>query len=81
VSDLKTIPGIGPKIENLLNDIGIRSVEDMKKADPERLYDSLCDMKASPVDRCVLYVFRCGKYFVTHKRHDPERLKWWSWKD
>ena len=81
MSDLKTIPGIGAKIEALLKDVGVTSIEDMQKNDPEELYHNLCDMKASPVDRCVLYVFRCGKYFVTHKQHDPERLKWWNWKD
>jgi hypothetical protein len=81
VSDLKTIPGVGPKIELLLNDVGVRTVEDIKKADAEKLYDDLCDPKAAPVDRCVLYVFRCAKYFVSNKNHNPERLKWWNWKD
>lgn len=80
-SDLQTIPWVGPKIECLLNDVGVRSVEDMKAADPDRLYDDLCDRKASPVDRCVLYVFRCAKYYVTHKNYDPEKLNWWNWKD
>ena len=81
MSDLKTIPGIGPKIELLLNDVGIRSIEDMKRADAEQLYGNLCAPKAAPVDRCVLYVFRCAKYYVSNKNHDPERLKWWNWKD
>jgi RecG-like helicase len=81
MSDLQTIPGVGPKVERLLNDVGIRSVEDMKQANPEHLYDNLCDKKAAPVDRCVLYVFRCAKYYTTHKNHDPEKLNWWNWKD
>ena len=81
MSDLRTIPGVGEKIESLLKDVGVSSIEDMKKSDPEELYRELCDIKASPVDRCVLYVFRCGKYYVSNKNHDPERLKWWNWKD
>lgn len=81
MSDLTTIPGVGPKIERLLNEVGIRSAKDMKTADPERLYDGLCGQKAAPVDRCVLYVFRCAKYYVTHKNHNPEKLNWWNWKD
>jgi len=81
MSDLQTIPGIGEKIEKLLNNVGVRSVRDMETADPKRLYDNLCDKKAAPVDRCVLYVFRCAKYYATHKNHNPERLKWWNWKD
>ncbi len=35
----------------------------------------------TPLDRCVLYVFRCANYYAAHKRHDPELLKWWNWKD
>jgi hypothetical protein len=81
MSDLQTIPGVGPKIELILNDVGIRSTEDIKTTDPEQLYEDLCDKKAAPVDRCVLYVFRCAKYFVSNKNHNPERLKWWNWKD
>ncbi|OQY06061.1 MAG: pathogenicity locus [Planctomycetales bacterium 4572_13] len=81
MSDLKTIPWIGEKIEVLLNDVGVYAIEDMKKSDPEKLYDDLCDIKASPVDRCVLYVFRYAKYYVSNKQHNPECLKWWNWKD
>ena len=81
MSNLQTIPGVGPKVERLLNDIGVRSIKDMKTADPEQLYDKLCDQIAAPVDRCVLYVFRCAKYYVTHKKHNPEKLQWWNWKD
>ena len=81
MSDLREIPRVGEKIERLLNDVGVYSIEDMRKGDPEELYHYLCDIKASPVDRCVLYVFRCAKYFVSNKNHDLERLKWWNWKD
>ena len=81
MSDLQTIPGIGLKIEGLLKDVGVTSIEDMRKSDPQQLYCDLCDMKASPVDRCVLYVFRCAKYFVSNEQHNPECLKWWNWKE
>jgi hypothetical protein len=30
---------------------------------------------------CVLYVFRCAVYYTSHEHHEPELLKWWSWKD
>ncbi|NMB56563.1 pathogenicity locus, partial [Candidatus Beckwithbacteria bacterium] len=31
-------------------------------------------------DRCLLYVFRCAVYYAKGGR-DPEKLKWWNWKD
>ena len=48
---------------------------------PDELYEKLCDFQAAPVDRCVLYVFRCAKYYTETTDHDPELLKWWNWKD
>jgi len=80
MADLREIPWVGEKIEVLLNELGVYSIEDMRKSDPEKLYDDLCDIKASAVDRCVLYVFRCAKYYASNKNHDPKRLKWWNWK-
>ncbi|MBN2110405.1 MAG: pathogenicity locus, partial [Methanosarcinaceae archaeon] len=49
--------------------------------DPEELYQQLCDYQGMHVDRCMLYVFRCAVYFVSVDKHDPEKLKWWNWKD
>jgi len=33
------------------------------------------------VDRCVLYVYRLAVYFAENETHEPEKLKWWNWKD
>jgi hypothetical protein len=56
-------------------------VEDLRDADPEHLYEQLCERRGAHIDRCVLYVFRCAVYFASHDDHDPELLKWWNWKD
>lgn len=80
-TDLQTIPGVGPSIAKDLHGLGIRQVEDLRRADPERLYERLCIQHGVMVDRCVLYVFRCAVYFASHEEHDPELLKWWNWKD
>jgi len=79
--DLEQIPGIGKKIAQALRSIGIVSVDNLKGRKAECLYQRLCDLKTSKVDRCILYVFRCAIYYVENSRHDPELLKWWNWKD
>lgn len=81
VSDLKKIPGIGADMERHLQNIGIRCIADLIGKDPEDLYAMNCLKKGFQDDRCVLYVFRCAVYFAEHKQHDPEKLKWWYWKD
>ncbi len=75
------IPGVGEKIAFDLWEMGFRSPEELKGRNPEDLYRQLQKLKGGPVDRCMLYVFRSAVYFVSHTVHDPERLKWWNWKD
>lgn len=81
LKELMTIPGIGKSLARDLLDIGIRRVGNLKNRDPERLYQKLNALRGRHIDRCVLYTFRCAVYFASEKRHDPELLKWWNWKD
>jgi hypothetical protein len=80
-SDLQTIPGVGPSIARDLGDLGFQRVADLRGRDPERLFADLIVLRGGPVDRCVLYVFRCAVYYADRRRHRPELLKWWNWKD
>ncbi len=79
--ELQTIPGVGVSIAQDLRDLGVHRIADLKGKDPERLYQQLCEHQGMSVDRCMLYVFRCAIYFASHATHDPEKLKWWHWKD
>ncbi len=79
--ELEQIPGIGKSIAENLRRLGIASIRQLKGRDPENLYRKLCRFQASPVDRCVLYVFRCAVYYASTSDPDPELLKWWNWKD
>ena len=79
--ELGTIPGVGKSISNDLWNLGIRSVDALKNKNPERLYRKHGELVGQPVDRCLLYVFRCAVYYASHKRHDPPLLLWWNWKD
>ncbi|MGB7000434.1 MAG: helix-hairpin-helix domain-containing protein [Halobacteriota archaeon] len=81
LEELQQIPGVGKKIAEDLCDLGFRTVQDLRNQDPEELYFRLCVQKGMNVDRCMLYVFRCAVYYATNKKHDPELLKWWNWKE
>jgi hypothetical protein len=80
-TSLETIPGVGPSLARDLLDLGIKRPSCLINKDPEKLYQKLIQIRGCHQDRCVLYVFRCAHYFATHKTHDPEKLKWWYWKD
>jgi hypothetical protein len=79
--ELQTIPGVGPATAGDLRLLGIRRVCDLQNEDPEDLYGMLCRKVGKPVDRCMLYVFRCAVYYASTARHEPEKLKWWNWMD
>lgn len=80
-TDLKIIPGVGKSIEQDLIAIGYPSVASLRGADPEGMYNRECIRKGCAVDRCVLYVFRCAVYFAETEQPDPEKLRWWYWKN
>jgi hypothetical protein len=79
--ELRTIPGVGPSIARDLIDLGYTRVAEIKGADPESMYQRLCELRGMHIDRCVLYVFRCAVYFAGCREPEPELLKWWNWKD
>ena len=81
LQELEQIPGVGKTIAKDMQNIGIHSIDDLKGRQAEQLYDRLCEFKASPVDRCMLYVFRCAIYYASNNDHDPELLKWQNYKD
>jgi hypothetical protein len=81
LKEFQRIPGVGKSIAEDLWSLELRSVAELKGRDPQAMYDRLCEMAGTHIDRCMLYVLRCAVYYASHERHDPERLKWWNWKD
>lgn len=80
-TDLKKIPGVRENMKQMLIDIGIFCVEDLKGKDPEELYRLSCKYYNQKVDRCVLYVYKEAIYFAENEIHEQGKLKWWYWKD
>ena len=78
---LQLIPGVGPKLAQKFHDIGIKRISDLKGKKPEELYSQMCAKQGIQIDRCVLYVCRSSVYFAETENPDPEKLKWWYWKD
>ena len=80
-TDLKSLPSIGPSLEQDLRDLGFSAPDDLHGQDPEQMFVQLCELHGQKIDRCVLYSFRCAVYAVTSGDKDPELAKWWNWKD
>jgi len=78
--ELTRLPGVGPSIAADLRSLGVRSIRDLARRDPERLYAALCRQTGVRQDPCVLYTFRCAVYAASEPGPDPELLMWWRWK-
>lgn len=83
MGELQKIPGIGKTGELDLMKLGYTTIESLRGADPEEMYERECIEKGVKVDRCVLYVYRCAVYYANtpEAERNPEKLKWWNWKD
>lgn len=81
MGELKKIPGIGKDMERHLTALGYDTIASLRGADPEEMYERECRQSGVQLDRCVLYVYRCAVYFAETGYPDPEKCKWWNWKD
>lgn len=81
MGELQKIPGIGKNMEQHLRALGYDTIASLRGADPEEMYARECAMCGASLDRCVLYVYRCAVYFAETAHPDPEKCKWWNWKD
>ena len=79
--ELEILPGVGPSIAADLRSLGVKSVRDLARRNPERLYRDLCVLTGERQDPCVLYTFRCAVYASRSDLPEPGLLKWWAWKD
>jgi hypothetical protein len=81
LKEFTRIPSIGRACALDLWNIGLRSVADLKDQNPAHLYGRLNAVTGIAHDICMLYTFRCAVYFATEVAPEPEKLKWWYWKD
>jgi len=78
--ELQSLPAVGPSIAADLRLLGIRSIRELARRVPERLFRRLEAVTGVRQDPCVLFTFRCAVYAARTGRPQPELLKWWNWK-
>lgn len=79
---LTVLPSIGVSLAGDLRQLGVKSVKDLARRDPEKLYQRLCELTGQRQDPCVLYSFRCAVYAARTPQSEQKLplLKWWNWK-
>lgn len=76
---LSDLVSIGPAALKDFELLGISSVAELAKQNPNELYERLCDITNSHHDICVLDVFRAAVEQAKNPNLNPEKKNWWYW--
>jgi nucleotidyltransferase/DNA polymerase involved in DNA repair len=76
---LRDLISIGPAMLRDFELLGIRSVEQLAKQDPQRMYEKLGRVAKQHQDICVLDVFCAAVAQAKNPRLEAEKCEWWWW--
>jgi nucleotidyltransferase/DNA polymerase involved in DNA repair len=76
---LKDLVSVGPAMLRDFELLGIRSVAQLARANPQRLYDKLCRVTGRRHDICCLDVFTAAVAQARDARLPAEQCQWWYW--
>jgi Pathogenicity locus len=70
---------VGPAVLRDFEILGVRSVSQLARRNPERLYESLCRVAPQHPDICCLDVFRAAVAQARDPQLPVEQCPWWFW--
>lgn len=76
---LQDLISVGPAMVRDFNILGIYSVAQLARRNPEKLYEKLCQITAQSVDICCLDVFRAAVAQAQTPQLPVEQCQWWYW--
>jgi nucleotidyltransferase/DNA polymerase involved in DNA repair len=77
--ELGELISVGPAMLRDFDRLGIRSVAQLARQDPRRLYEKLCRITGTRVDVCCLDVFQAAVAQARDPRLPAEQCRWWYW--
>ncbi len=76
---LEDLVSIGPAMLKDFQRLGIRSVAQLARYTPEKLYEKLCRVTGQTHDICCLDVFSAAVAQARNPRLSAEQCQWWYW--
>lgn len=77
--NLHDLVSVGPAMLRDFELLGIRSVRQLAKRNPEKMFEELCRAKGQPIDVCCLDVFRAAVEQARDPKLPLEKCQWWYW--
>jgi len=78
---LADLMSVGPAMLRDFEILGVRSVAELARRSPERLYEKLCRVAPQHQDICCLDVFRAAVAQARNPRLAAEQCQWWYWSE
>jgi predicted RecB family nuclease len=76
---LEDLTSVGPSIRRDFEMLGIRTVGQLARREPEALYRELCRKTRTRQDICVLDTFRAAVEQARNPKLPTEQCVWWYW--
>jgi hypothetical protein len=76
---LRDLVSVGPAMLRDFDLLGVASVKELSKNNPEKLYERLCRITERPQDICCLDVFRAAVAQARNPSLPLEQCQWWYW--
>jgi nucleotidyltransferase/DNA polymerase involved in DNA repair len=76
---LRDLISVGPAMLRDFEILGVRSVTQLARQNPERLYEKLRRVAPQHEDICCLDAFRAAVAQARDPRLAPEQCQWWYW--
>jgi hypothetical protein len=76
---LEQLDSVGPAMIRDFHLLGIHTVAQLSRRNPEKLYEKLCEITGEPQDICCLDVFRAAVAQARNPRLPAEQRQWWYW--
>ena len=76
---LTDLRGIGRKMLEDFEQLGISTVRQLRAEDATRLYARMCEIAGTRQDPCVLDTYRCAIEQARNPRLPEEQRDWWYW--
>ena len=76
---LQDLISIGPAMLRDFELLGIRSVEQLARQEPVRLYRKLCSITGQRIDICCQDVFSAAVAQARNPLLPAEQCQWWYW--
>lgn len=76
---LKDLISVGPAMLRDFELLRVRSVAQLAKQDPQKMYDKLQRLTGSRQDPCVLDTFRAAVAQARNPRLPAQQCQWWYW--